>query len=157
MSLYLKPCTLRAARIFINEHHRHHKAPQGGLFAVAVAEGEDVVGVCIIGKPVARMLNDGFTAEVTRVCTTGQANTCSKLYGAAWRAAKALGYRRLVTYTLESEGGASLRAGGWQITGKSRGGSWSRDHRARVDEHPLDPKLRWEPGPFPPVDTASNS
>jgi hypothetical protein len=90
------------------------------------------------------MLDDGWTAEVTRVCTDGTRNACSILYGACWRAARALGYRRLVTYTLAHESGASLRAVGWRLIGQAGGGSWSRAARPRVDRHPTQCKLRWE-------------
>lgn len=104
MSLRLLPCTLTDAAAFVRQHHRHHRPPQGGLFAVAV--GDDVVrGVAIVGRPVARGLQDGWTAEVTRLATDGTRNACSMLYGACWRAARSLGWRRLVTYTLPSEGG----------------------------------------------------
>jgi hypothetical protein len=144
MSLAVVPCTLRAARAFVTEHHRHHKAPQGGLFALAAASGDAVVGVAIVGKPVARRLNDGFSAEVTRLCTLGERNVCSLLYSAAWRAARALGYRRLLTYTLPSEGGASLRASNWRVVAQTKGGKWDRKERPRLDEHPLQRKLRWE-------------
>jgi len=98
----------------------------------------------MVGRPVARLLHDGWTAEVLRLCTTGERNACSMLYGASWRAARALGYRRLVTYTLPEEGGASLRAAGWRCIGEAGGGSWSRAERPRVDTHPLQAKLRWE-------------
>jgi len=99
----------------------------------------------IVGKPVARMLADGYTAEVTRLCAReGARNACSMLYAAAWRAARAMGYRRLVTYTLPEEGGASLRAAGWKFIGEAGGGSWSRKERPRVDTHPTQMKLRWE-------------
>lgn len=144
MSLVLTPITLKAARLFVTEHHRHHKAPQGGLFAVAVSDDTTIRGVAIIGRPVARMLADGWTAEVTRLCTDGARNACSMLYAAAWRACRALGYKRLVTYTLESEGGVSLRAAGWRLIGEAGGGSWSRKDRPRVDDHPLQTKLKWE-------------
>jgi hypothetical protein len=141
-TLRLQPITLREARAFVNKHHRHHHAPQGGLFAVAVG-AEQVEGVAIIGKPVARMNDDGWTAEVTRVCTLGAPNACSMLYGAAWRCARALGYRRLLTYTLASEDGGSLRAAGWRIIGQTDGGSWSRTSRPRVDTHPTEQKTIW--------------
>ena len=144
MQLELTPITLREARSFVNRHHRHHNAPQGGLFAVAVSDAVKVRGVAIVGRPVARMLADGWTAEVTRVCTDGARNACSMLYAAAWRACKALGYRRLVTYTLCTESGASLRGAGWTLVGKAGGGRWSRPSRPRVDDHPLQGKLRWE-------------
>ena len=105
--LIIVPITLKDARAFVAQHHRHHEPGTHGLFAVAVArEGaEDVAGVAIVSRPSARMLCDGWTAEVTRCATDGTPNGCSALYGAAWRAARALGYRRLVTYTLKSEGG----------------------------------------------------
>jgi hypothetical protein len=142
--LSLVPITLREAAAFIEEHHRHHDPPRGCVFCVAVANGAKVVGVAVIGRPVSRMLQDGWTAEVTRVATDGARNACSILYGAAWRAARALGYRKLVTYTLPEEGGASLRGAGWKIIGEAGGGSWSRTNRPRVDTHPTQGKLRWE-------------
>jgi hypothetical protein len=143
--LELVPMHLRAACSFVGQHHRHHKPPRGGLFAVAAAREGTIVGVAIVGRPVARRLADAWTAEVTRLCVLdGQRNACSMLYGACWRAAKALGYRRLVTYTLPEEGGTSLRAAGWRLIGEAGGGSWDRAERPRVDEHPTQRKLRWE-------------
>jgi hypothetical protein len=106
--LEIVPITLREAAAYVEQHHRHHKPPQGALFAVAVSDGEAIKGVAIIGKPVARMSNDGYTVEVTRCCTDGTRNACSMLYRAGWRAARAMGYRRCITYTLAEEGGASL-------------------------------------------------
>jgi len=147
MSLRLTPITLREARAFVGQHHRHHRPPQGGLFAVAVELGGAVVGVAIVGNPVARMADDGYTAEVTRLCTIGAANACSKLYAAAWRAARALGYLKLITYTLPEEGGVSLRAAGWKCLGEAGGGSWDRKSRPRVDTAPTQVKLRWEVTP----------
>jgi len=142
--LTLVPCTLKAARAFVEQQHRHHRAPHNALWAVAVSDGERICGVGIVSQPVARMLNDGWTAEVSRVATDGARNACSMIYGACWRAARALGYRRLVTYTLPEEGGASLRASGWTVIGEAGGGSWSRESRPRVDLHPTQVKLRWE-------------
>lgn len=147
VTLFLCPLTLREARAFVARWHRHHPAPQGGLFAVGVADGGGVVGVAIIGKPVARMSANGWTAEVTRLCTDGTKNACSMLYAAAWRAARALGYLRLITYTLATESGVSLRAAGWRCIGEAGGGSWSRESRPRVDLHPTQEKLRWEVTP----------
>lgn len=140
------PITLREASAFVVAHHRHHKPPRGMLFAIGCALDRDhpIVGVAIIGRPVARMLADGWTAEVTRLATDGSRNACSYLYGAAWRAARAIGYRRLVTYTLPEEGGGSLRGAGWRCLGEAGGGSWSRVGRPRVDTHPTQGKLRWE-------------
>jgi hypothetical protein len=148
VSLYLVPCTLTDAQAFVAQHHRHHRAPQGGLFAVSVAANAvdgPIVGVAIVGRPVARALQDGWTAEVTRVAVlAGHKNACSMLYGACWRGARALGWRKLVTYTLAEERGVSLRAAGWRLVGKAGGGSWTTRTRPRVDKHPLQKKLRWE-------------
>lgn len=138
------PMTLTDARDYVTRVHRHHAAPQGGLFAIGAASEGTVVGCVIVGRPVARMLADGWTCEVTRLATDGTRNACSMLYRAAWRAARAMGYRRLVTYTLPEEGGSSLRAAGFRLIGEAGGGSWSRDDRPRVDRHPLQVKLRWE-------------
>jgi L-amino acid N-acyltransferase YncA len=140
----LVPCTISDASAFVAQHHRHHKPPQGGLFAVAVAEGETVVGVAIVGRPVARRSDDGWTAEVTRLATTGARNACSMLYRAAWRACRALGYHRLVTFTLDTEPGSSLRGAGFREVGRTGGRSWSVPSRPRVDKHPLQERIRWE-------------
>jgi|SRR5436853_1794430 len=139
------PCTIREASAFVAQHHRHHRPPQGALFALAAASGEHVIGVAMVANPVARLADNGFTAEVRRVCVLeGYPNASSMLYGAAWRAARALGYRRCITYTLPSESGASLRGAGWHLLGQAGGGSWSRASRPRVDLHPQQTKLCWE-------------
>ncbi|MEN9476503.1 MAG: XF1762 family protein [Gammaproteobacteria bacterium] len=145
--LQLVPVSLRTANAFVQEHHRHHRPVQGAKFALAVTlSGSDsICGVAIVGRPVARHLDDGWTLEVTRLCTDGAPNACSKLYGAAWKAAKALGYTRLITYTLPEEGGASLRAAGWRLVGTRGGGTWSRPSRPRADtpDHLRGPKCLW--------------
>lgn len=142
--LTITPITQREANAYVAQHHRHHKPVTGAIFCVAVSEGDKVCGVAIVGRPVARALQDGWTAEVTRCCTDGTRNAPSMLYRAAWRAARAMGYRKLVTYTLPEEGGASLRAAGWRCIGQAGGGSWSCPSRPRVDTHPTQHKLRWE-------------
>jgi hypothetical protein len=142
--LLIVPITLREANAFVRAHHRHHPPVRGCIVALAVAQDDEVCGVAIVGRPVARMLQDGWTAEVTRVCTDGTAHAASKLYGACWRVAQQLGYRRLVTYTLASETGTSLRAAGWKCYGDAGGGTWSRKGRPRVDVSPTQLKLRWE-------------
>lgn len=142
--LELVPITLREANAFVEAHHRHHGPSRGCIVCVAVATEGAVCGVVIAGRPVARGLDDTWTAEVTRCCTDGTRNACSMLYAAAWRAVRALGYRRLVTYTLESEGGASLRAAGFKVVGQVTGRSWSCASRPRVDTAPHQDKLRWE-------------
>lgn len=145
MTLRIVPTTMQDACAFVAQHHRHHRPPPGGLFAVAVADDAGIRGVAIVGRPVARMLNDGWTCEVTRLATDGTRNACSILYAAARRAALALGWRRLVTYTLPEEGGASLRGAGWRvIMERTGGGTWSRESRPRVDKHPTQQKMRWE-------------
>jgi hypothetical protein len=144
--LEVVPITLRDAHAVVARIHRHHRPARGGLFAVGVASGGRVVGVAVVGRPVARMLQDGWTAEVVRLATDGTPNAPSMLLAASWRAARSLGWRRLLTYTLPSEGGASLRAAGWRLVGEAGGGSWSRDERPRVDAHPTQEKLRWERG-----------
>ena len=139
------PVTIQDARAFVAQHHRHHRPPVGGLFAVGVAEAGKIVGVAIVGRPISRMLQDGWTAEVTRVATNGTKNACSMLYAACRRAALALGWRRLVTYTLPEEGGASLRGAGWRVVAeRTGGGPWTRQRRPRIDRHPTQEKLRWE-------------
>ncbi|MFC6838604.1 XF1762 family protein [Xanthomonas theicola] len=142
--LSIAPCTLRQAKAYVAEHHRHHRAPQGGLFALAAMSGDRLCGVAIVGRPVARALDDGRTAEVTRLCTDGTRNACSALYGRARRAAMALGYTKVLTYTLPDEGGASLRGAGWKPVATTRGGSWDTPSRRRADNHPLQSKIRWE-------------
>lgn len=144
MSLSLVPITIGDACEYVERVHRHHHAPQGGLFAIAAATGEDIVGVVIVGRPVARSNQDGWTAEVTRLASDGSRNVCSLLYGAAWRAARAMGYRRLLTYTLKTEPGTSLRAAGWKVVGEVRGRSWTTPSRPRIDRHPAQDKFCWE-------------
>ena len=144
MALRVVPCTQRQAKEFVADHHRHHRPPQGGLFALAAMDGDRLCGVVIVGRPVARGLDDGLTAEVTRCCTDGTRNACSALYGRARRAAAALGYRRVVTYTLQSECGASLRGAGWIPEAATTGGSWDTPSRRRIDRHPTAPKIRWQ-------------
>lgn len=107
------PLSLRAASEFVAEHHRHNKPPTGHKFSLGVIDAEGRLrGVAVIGRPIARHYDDGLTAEVNRTCTDGYPNANSALYGAAWRAARAMGYRRLITYTQADETGASLRAAG---------------------------------------------
>jgi hypothetical protein len=145
MALYLAPCNRDEANAFIRQHHRHHGPVVGCVCCVSCCDADRVVGVAIVGRPVARGLQDGWTAEVTRLCVLSEArNAASKLYAACWRACRALGYRRLVTYTLPEEGGASLRGAGWRCIGQTGGGSWSCPSRPRIDKHPLQCKLRWE-------------
>lgn len=126
MSLEIKPITLRAASAFIAEHHRHNKPPRGWKFGVSLENGGVLVGVATAGRPIARHFDDGVTLEVNRTCTDGTKNANSMLYGAVWRAAKAMGYRRAITYTQAGECGASLRAAGWvKVKELPARGSWA--------------------------------
>lgn len=144
--LQLVPVTFAEACGFVEMWHRHHMPPVGHKFSVGVAAGEQLVGVVIVGRPVARHVDDGRTLEVTRTATDGTKNANSMLYGAAWRAAAALGYRRLLTYTQAGESGASLRAVGWRVLAErpARSG-WTAPSRPRNDRG-VDgiPRTLWE-------------
>lgn len=146
--LFIHPVTIEEAKKFVARHHRTHpKPPLSGLFAVGVAErGQEYpAGVAIVGRPSARHLQDGFTAEVTRLCTRGHRNACSMLLGACWRAARSLGYHKLITYTLAKEGGASIRGAGFRAVAQVRGHrKWDTPSRPRADQNPNQEKLRWE-------------
>lgn len=137
--------TLDGAQEFVRQYHRHHGRVAGHKFSLGLADSNgNVVGVAIVGRPVARYLDDGWTVEVTRLCTDGTKNACSKLYGACARAAFALGYRRIGTYIMANEPGVSLVAAGWRMVAEVKGRSWSCPSRPRVDKHPTLDKQRWE-------------
>ena len=140
-----QPLAFADAAAFVTGHHRHHRAPVGHKFSIAAVRATEIVGVVIVGRPVSRHRDDGRTLEVTRLCVRdGERNACSFLYGAAAKAAFALGYQRLGTYTLKSEPGTSLRAAGWRLIAETPGRSWSVPSRPRDDKHPIEPKLLWE-------------
>lgn len=156
MAIRVIPLTCKAAAKYVGENHRHNKAPNGGLFACGVEEGGKLVGVAICGRPIARLLDDGRTVEITRVCTDGTMNACSKLYAALCRAAAAVGYERAVTYTLKEEPGASLRAAGFVVDAELPARpAWSTPGAKRkrvqvqrtlfgdVETRPPGPKVRW--------------
>lgn len=133
------------AKQFIADKHRHHKPPVGWKFGIAAFRGPECVGVVCVSRPVARMLDDGDTCEVTRLCSDGSKNVCSFLYSRARRAAFEMGYKRIITYILDTEPGTSLKAAGWKLSeAKAGGGSWSRPSRKRTDKAPLNIKQRWE-------------
>lgn len=140
------PVSLKEANAFVEQHHRHHKPVVGHKFSIACTDGEKIVGVAIVGRPVSRHLDDGWTLEVNRLCTDGTRNACSMLYAAAWRAARAMGYRKLITYILDTEPGTSLRAAGWKCVGQAGGLRWTGRRRPEVDLCPAQMKLRWEIG-----------
>ena len=140
----IRPISLYDANGFVTKHHRHHQAVVGHRFSIGVFAEDLMVGVAIVGRPVARMINQETVAEVTRLCTDGTPNACSKLYGACARICREMGFEKIQTYILEDEPGASLKASGWRFAGMTHGGSWSRNVRARNDKHPTVPKGRWE-------------
>lgn len=143
----LVPINFDEACAFVKLHHTHHKPPAGHKFSIAAARGNNIVAVAIVGRPVARGNQDGWTLEVVRLATdrTPEAkNACSMLYGAARRAVLAMGYKRLISYILDSETGKSLIAAGWQPKGTTKGGSWDCPSRPRVDKHSTQPKIRFE-------------
>lgn len=142
--LELQPIAYDEACEYVRQYHRHHIPPQGHKFSIAVSDEEKVVGVVMVGRPVSRHVDNGRTLEVIRCCTDGTKNAASMLYAAAWRAARAMGYRRLVTYTLMEEPGTSLRAAGWKALYQTSGGSWNVPSRPRVDKHPTGQKTLWE-------------
>ena len=143
MALNIVPIKLKDANAFVKQHHRHHKPTVGHICSLAVADDDKIVGVAIIGRPVARRLDNGLRAEVLRCCTDGTKNACSMLYASAWRATRALGYKEIGTYTLDTEEGTSLKAAGWKCLGKCGGGSWDCKSRPRIDHHPAQMKIRW--------------
>lgn len=147
--LTIVPCTLAQANVYIAEKHRHYKPVTASRFALAAAdESGKARGVAIIGLPVARAYwppSECWTAEVRRVCTDGCKNACSILYAAAWRAARNIGYKRLITYTLETESGASLRAAGWSRVARCQERSWDTPSRRReITQASNISKWRWE-------------
>jgi hypothetical protein len=133
----IKPIELKDANAFIALHHRHHKPVQGHRFSISVWNDKQLVGVAIVGRPVARL-------AVTRLCTDGTKNACSMLYSAAARVGKELGYKRIQTYILASEPGTSLKATGWKDEGEAGGGQWRHtDGKPRRTDQPTEKKRRW--------------
>ena len=149
MKLIVTPISIREANQFVENFHRHNKPTNGGKFSIGACFGDELVGVAIVGRPVARMLDDGVTGEVTRVCVVDHApkNTCSFLYGRCWRIWQQMGGKRMITYTLQEESGSSLRGAGWKIVGevKPTERGWDRDNRKR-NWQPIygQMKFRWE-------------
>lgn len=148
-ALQLVPVTLRLANDFVSRHHRHsgRTARDGGKWATGAAYQGELIGIAIVGRPVARLLADEFTAEVLRLCTNDNApkGAASMLYGACWRAWKAMGGLKMVTYTLITEPGRSLHAAGWTKAAQCKGHSWNRPNRQREEKtiYKID-KIRWE-------------
>ena len=142
--LTVRHMELADANAYVTEYHRHHKAVRGHRFSLACYEDGRLCGVAIVGRPRSRWINQRTTVEVLRLCTDGTQNACSKLYGAFRRAAKALGYDRLITYILEDEDGKSLLASGFSYCYTNKGGSWNQPGRPRTDKAPVCPKQLYE-------------
>lgn len=145
MKLSIVPTSIDEANCYVEQFHRHRGRVVSAKFAIAVADAGGLVrGVSIVGRPVARLLDDGWTLEVTRVATDGTKNACSALYAASWRVSRELGYRKLVTYTLGEEPGTSLVASGFKTIARVPAKTWFTPSRPRVDRSPLQEKIRWE-------------
>lgn len=141
--LTARPIELRDANDFVGRLHRHHDPVLRDKCRVAAYDGDKLVGVVQLARPVSRMLDDGQTIEVVRLCTDGTHNACSFLYGRAARTARELGYSKIITYILASENGASLRASGWHKEADTKGGRWDCPSRPRQTTAPMTKKQRW--------------
>lgn len=143
MGLTIAPIHLREAKEFVGRYHRHNIPPVGGKFAVACLDDGRLCGVAICGRPTARRSDDGKTLEIYRCCTDGTRNACSKLYGACVKIGWDMGYQRIVTYTLASECGASLRASGFVFEGEAGGLAWTGSRHRDYYISPEEMKNRW--------------
>ena len=143
--LTIVPITQKKAKKWVKDFHRHHRPPVGSVFQLGLSKDNEIVGVLMAGRPVARGFDDGLTIEVNRTCVVdGIKNGCSKLLGAAARVSRELGYKRIITYTLPTESGASLRAVGWTNDHLTKGSNWNCPSRPRgKDLFPECKKLRW--------------
>ena len=141
--LQIRPIHLKAAREYVGEHHRHNIPPVGGKFAVSCYDNDRICGVAICGRPTSRKLDDGITLEIYRNCTDGTYNACSKLYGACCKIGRDMGYTRVITYTLESENGASLKAANFKLDGKAGGTAWTGERKRDYYVSPPEMKNRW--------------
>lgn len=143
-ALEICPIHLRQANDFVRAHHRHSIPTVGGKFALACRKNGSLVGVAICGRPVARKIDDGLTIEIYRCCTDGTKNACSKLYGACVKTARAMGYKKAITYTLEHENGASLKASNFSCVGVAGGKEWTGNRKRDYYVAPGVMKNRWE-------------
>ena len=142
--LSVVPLSLKQANAFVEKYHRHNKPVRGYKFAIGAIKDDVLVGVAIVGRPVARLLDDGVTAEVTRVCTDGTKNVNSFLYSRCKRICQLMGYQKVITYTLQQESGASLRAVNATVETHTKPGVWDRPNRKRSDQQVyIEPKIRW--------------
>ena len=148
--LHLVAVTCAEAKAFVREHHRHNRPPVSWRWGHGIANGQELVGVAMVGRPVARAIDHQTAVEVNRLCVKEMDppelkwNACSQLYGAAAREAKRRGFQKILTYTLETEAGTALRAVGWKPVAKTKGGSWNTPARPRATKAPTCRKVRWE-------------
>jgi hypothetical protein len=139
------PLTLAQANAYVGQHHRHSVPVWSHKFSIGAVRDGALVGVAIVGRPTARLLDDGQTLEISRVCTQGERNVCSFLYATCWRAMRVMGYRRAITYTRAYEHGASLKAAGFTATSRDRPGPQGSPRGwASRRIKPKEDTVRWE-------------
>tara|TARA_R100001086_G_C11671720_1_gene213103 strand:- start:81 stop:536 length:456 start_codon:yes stop_codon:yes gene_type:complete len=144
------PLTLKKSNEFVKTYHTHNKQVAGCKFCIGVVLDNEIEAVAIVGRPVARKLDDGFTAEVLRLCTRQNKikNLCSILYSRSWRIWKLMGGKRIITYTLEKENGASLKASGFKKVSETqafkKGTGWTTRQGRVWQEIQLQKRIRWE-------------
>ena len=136
----IRPITLRTANDFVSAHHRHHGPTTGHKFSIGLFDGDELVGCAICGRPVSRNLDDGRTIEINRLCTDGSRNACSMLYSASCRAAKAMGYKKAITYILQDEPGTSLKASGFKAECLTGGGYMGLPKQKKEEDTDRRPK-----------------
>lgn len=139
----IRPLTLKEANAFINKYHRHHNGTVGCKFSIGLYEEEKLIGAAICGRPVSRYLDNGKICEINRLCVIkDKHNACSMLYGACSRIAREMGYKKIVTYILQSESGTSLKASNFICEGIAGGTHWT-GKRNRNQNIPQEMKTRW--------------
>jgi hypothetical protein len=140
------PLSLRAANDFVEKHHRHSSrtSNDGGKFAIGLELDGELVGVAIVGRPVARLLQQPGTAELLQCCVKEGApvGAGKKLNARCKRIWQLMGGTRLVTYTLASESGGSLSGSGFTREADVPGRQWNGSKRGG---RPIasKPKTRW--------------
>ena len=141
---FIRPISLKQANEFVLNNHRHNKPVQGHKWSLGLFNNQQLIGVAIVGRPIARNLDNGLTLEILRVCTNGERNSNSMLYGRVAQIARLMGYEKVITYTLTKESGASLRAVGAKPETEIKGGGWNRENRPRENQEVFfEPKIRW--------------
>jgi len=144
------PITFEKACRFVNMHHRHHFNSHAHKWSIGYEEEGKLIGVGMIGRPLNRHLDDGLSLEITRVCVLeNNPNVCSIIISALCRSAKSMGYKRVYTYTLESESGSSLKGCGFENMATTISKKWVRHRTIQTKlftnklDHLLENKIRW--------------